>query len=170
MLTDEDIATMGRLGITASMQPMFDGLWGEPAACTSSGSARDRAHRMNRLADLLSAGVLTAFGSDSPVTPIGPWRAVRAAVEHHSPAQRISARAAFAAHTRSGWRAIGDREAGVLAPGAPAHYALWAVEDVVVQAPDGRLSAWSTDPRSGTPGLPLLGDEHSPTRPACAPS
>jgi predicted amidohydrolase YtcJ len=156
MLTDEDIIIMGRLGITASMQPMFDGLWGEPGGMYEQRLGEQRAHGMNRLADLLSSGVLTAFGSDAPVTAIGPWRAVRAAVEHHQPAQRISARAAFAAHTRSGWRAVGDREAGVLAPGAPAHYAVWAVDDMVVQAPDGRLSAWSTDPRSGTPGLPRL--------------
>ncbi len=165
MLADDHIATMGRLGITASMQPMFDGLWGEPGGMYEQRLGVQRAHGMNRLADLLSAGVLTAFGSDAPVTAIGPWRAVRAAVEHHNPAQRVSARAAFAAHSRSGWRAVGDREAGVLAPGAPAHYALWAVDDVVVQVPDGRLSAWSTDPRSGTPGLPRLADDLP--EPAC---
>ena len=33
-----------------------------------------------------------------------------------------------------------------------------------MQAPDERLSAWSTDPRSGTPGLPVLnGDADLPT-------
>ena len=31
-----------------------------------------------------------------------------------------------------------------------------AAEDLVVQAPDARVANWSTDPRSGTPGLPRL--------------
>ena len=40
-------------------------------------------------------------------------------------------------------------------PGAPASYAVWDVDaDLVVQAPDGRVAAWSTDPRAGVPGLP----------------
>jgi hypothetical protein len=46
--------------------------------------------------------------------------------------------------------------AGVLAPGAVASYAVWRAGDLVVQAPDSRVAAWSTDPRSGTPGLPDL--------------
>ncbi len=41
-------------------------------------------------------------------------------------------------------------------PGAPADYAVWRAEDLVVQAPDDRVARWSTDPRSGTPGLPDL--------------
>ena len=97
-----------------------------------------------------------ALGSDSPVTPLDPWGTVRAAAFHRTPAHRISARAAFTAHTRGGWRAVGRDDAGVLVPGAPADYAVWRVGDLVVQAPDERVANWSTDPRSGTPGLPDL--------------
>jgi hypothetical protein len=43
--------------------------------------------------------------------------------------------------------------------------AVWGDVDVVVQAPDSRVSAWSTDPRSGTPGLPDLSSD-APT-PRC---
>ena len=77
---------------------------------------------------------------------------------HRTPAHRISVRAAFAAHTRGGRRAAGDegREPGVLEVGTPATYAVWQPVDLVVQAPDRRIAAWSTDPRSGTPGLPDL--------------
>jgi hypothetical protein len=42
----------------------------------------------------------------------------------------------------------------VLAPGAPATYAVWAAGDLVVQTPDERVASWSTDPRAGVPGLP----------------
>lgn len=161
MLTDEHIATMARLGVIASMQPMFESLWGGDAGMYARRLGRDRVTRMNRMADLARAGVAMAFGSDAPVTELGPWGAVRAAVLHHDAEQRISARAAFNAHTRGGWRAIGQPHIGAIAPGAPAHLAIWNVDDVVVQVQDDRVRNWSTDPRSATPGLPAL-DEHLP--------
>lgn len=159
LLNDEHIAALSALGVTASMQPMFDALWGGTGGMYERRIGPERAAGMNRFADLLAAGVPLAFGSDAPVTALGPWAAVRAAVEHSVPAQRISARAAFAAHTRGAWRAIGRDDAGVLAPGAPAHFAVWDVPAMAVQAPDARIAAWSTDPRSGTPGLPVLGQD-----------
>jgi predicted amidohydrolase YtcJ len=156
LLTDDHVHALAELGVTASMQPMFDGLWGGPGGMYEQRLGAARAAGMNRFADLVSSGVLVAFGSDAPVTDLGPWAAVRAAVHPTNPGQALSTRAAFGAHTRSGWRAIGQPESGTLAPGAPAHLAIWAVDDIVVQAPDERVAAWSTDPRSGTPGLPPL--------------
>lgn len=157
LLDEEHIAVMARLGVTASMQPMFDGLWGGPGGMYERRLGSARAAGMNRFADLHRAGALVAFGSDAPVTDLGPWAAVRAAMEHSNPGQRISARAAFTAHTRSGWRSVGDLEAGVIAPGAPAHIAVWEAEALEVQAPDDRVERWSTDARSGVPLLPSLG-------------
>lgn len=156
MLSDTDIATMTDLGVTASMQPVFDAFWAGPGGMYEQRLGRDRAARMNRFADILAAGGALAFSSDAPVTPLGPWEAVRAAMHHSSPEQRISARAAFSAHTRGGWRAVGEPQAGVLRPGSPAHLAIWQVDALDVQAPDTRVSGWSTDPRSGTPPLPIL--------------
>ncbi len=159
LLTDDHVRALAELGVTASMQPMFDGLWGGPGGMYEQRLGVTRAAGMNRFADLVSAGVLVAFGSDAPVTELGPWAAVRAAVHPTNPGQALSTRAAFGAHTRSGWRAVGQPDTGTLAPGAPAHLAVWAVDDIVVQAPDERVAAWSTDPRSGTPGLPPLGPD-----------
>ena len=68
----------------------------------------------------------------------------------------VAARSAFLAHTRGGWRAAGFDDRGYLDLGTPATFAVWAVGDLVVQAPDDRIQTWSTDPRSGTPGLPDL--------------
>ncbi len=115
------------------------------------------------LAALAAAGVPLALGSG--VSPLDPWRTLRAAVHHADPDQRISSRAAFAAHTRGGWRAAGAPGIGTLVPGAPAHYVIWDSGDLIVEAPDDRIQAWSTDPRSGTPGLPDL-REHA-TLPIC---
>lgn len=156
MLSDDDIEVMAELGITASMQPLFDELWGGPGGMYEARLGAARTLSMNRFADIASAGVALAFGSDSPVTPLGPWAAVRAAMHHTVPAQRLSARAAFSAHTRGGWRAAGSHGTGVLAPGAPAHLAIWDVREFEVHAPDERVTHWSTDPRSGTPALPVL--------------
>ena len=105
-----------------------------------------------------AAGVPVCFGSDSPVTPLRPWASVRACLQHNNPAEQISARAAFLGHTRAGWRAARYRNpmAGQLVPGAPASFAVWEVEELMVQVADGRVQSWSTDPRARTPLLPAL--------------
>ncbi|MGW5503282.1 amidohydrolase [Streptomyces sp. CS207] len=156
MLTPEHIAAFAELGLTASVQPAFDALWGGEDGMYARRLGAERARTLNPYAALLRAGVPLAFGSDSPVTPLDPWGTVRAAAFHRTPEHRVSVRAAFTAHTRGGWRAIGRDDAGVLVPGAPADYAVWRTGALVVQAPDDRVARWSTDPRSGTPGLPDL--------------
>ncbi|MFD7611240.1 amidohydrolase [Streptomyces sp. NPDC059828] len=156
MLTPETVAAFAELGLTASVQPAFDAAWGGDTGMYAQRLGVERARTLNPYAALLRAGVPLAFGSDSPVTPLDPWGTVRAAAFHHTPDHRISVRAAFTAHTRGGWRAIGRDDAGTLVPGAPADYAIWRTGELVVQAPDDRVARWSTDPRSGTPGLPDL--------------
>jgi predicted amidohydrolase YtcJ len=145
-----------RLGVVASVQPVFDALWGGADGMYAERLGPERAMRLNPFAAMAAAGVPLAFGSDAPVTALDPWEAVRAAVGHHNPDHRISARAAFAAHTRGGWRAARVDDAGELAPGAAATFAVWAAGELGVQAPDERVAAWSTDPRAGVPGLPDL--------------
>ncbi|MEU6894372.1 amidohydrolase [Streptomyces sp. NPDC046557] len=156
MMTPATIAAFAELGLTASVQPAFDAAWGGGDGMYADRLGAERARTLNPFAALLKAGVPLAFGSDAPVTPLDPWGTVRAAAFHRTPEHRISVRAAFAAHTRGGWRALGRDDAGTLVPGAPADYAVWRTEELVVQAPDDRVARWSTDPRSGTPGLPDL--------------
>lgn len=107
------------------------------------------AHRQP-LAQLLSAGAQVSFA----LTAENPWQTLRAAV--YDSADGVSARAAFNAVTRFGYRALGSFDGGVLAPGSAATACVWSVESLLVQAADSRVAAWSTDPRSGTPGLPDL--------------
>ncbi|MEV7677305.1 amidohydrolase [Streptomyces sp. NPDC088341] len=156
MLTPETIAAFAELGLTASVQPAFDEAWGGDGGMYARRLGAARARTLNPYAALLRAGVPLAFGSDSPVTPLDPWGTVRAAAFHRTPEHRVSVRAGFTAHTRGGWRAVGRDDAGTLVPGAPADYAVWRTGELVVQAPDDRVARWSTDPRSGTPGLPDL--------------
>ena len=160
------IARMARLGLVASVQPAFDAAWGGPDGMYVLRLGAERAARMNPYAALSAAGVALALSSDAPVTPIDPWGGVRAAVHHRTPGHGISARAAFArAHAGRLAGAGGDDLAGLLVPGAPAHYAVWEAGDLAVQQPDSRVAQWSTDPRSGVSGLPDLGPD-APT-PVC---
>lgn len=127
MLDAPALATMVLLGLTASVQPAFDAAWGGDDGLYAARLGRGRAASLHPLADLRAGGVPLALGSDSPVTPFDPWGAVRAAVAHRTPDQRIPVRAAVSAHTRGGWLAAGAGEsrAGLLEVGAPAHLAVW---------------------------------------------
>ncbi|NAZ80546.1 amidohydrolase family protein [Kineococcus sp. R8] len=150
------IAVLARLGVAASVQPAFDAAWGGADGAYAARLGPERARALHPFAALAAAGVPLALGSDSPVTPLDPWGAVRAAAFHRTPGHATSVRAAFLAHTRGGHRVARTGHPGTLRPGAPASYAVWGAADLVVQAADGRLAAWSTDERSGTPGLPDL--------------
>jgi predicted amidohydrolase YtcJ len=147
------------LGVVASVQPVFDAWWGGETAMYAERLGVDRASMLNPLASMLSAGVPLAFGSDAPVTPLGPWAAIRAAATHHQPEQRLPVRAAFSAHTRGGWRAAGEMTGGTIAVGAAASVAVWECGDLIVETPETRVAAWSTDPRAGVPALPALGED-----------
>jgi predicted amidohydrolase YtcJ len=120
-----DSARLAASGLVASMQPMFDAAWGGPSGMYADRLGTTRATALNRFADLDKAGVVLAFGSDAPVTSLGPWAAVRAAVHPTHPTAGIGAAAAFAAHTAGGWQAAGRQGQGTLRPGAPATFAVW---------------------------------------------
>ena len=87
MVDEATIATLARCGVVASVQPMFDGLWGGPDGMYAE-RVGDRWRGMNPFGSLARAGVVLAFGSDAPVTELGGWEAVRAAAFHHEPSER----------------------------------------------------------------------------------
>jgi len=148
MVDAAQMATLAALGVVASVQPVFDAWWGGPSGMYVDRLGADRARAMNPFAALLAAGVPLAFGSDAPVTPLGPWAAVRAAVGHQTAGSGVPEEVALAAHTAGGHRAAGDSAplAGRLVPGAPASYAVWELGDDLGDEPrclrtvqDGRV-------------------------------
>ncbi|QGN48849.1 amidohydrolase [Micromonospora sp. WMMD558] len=145
------IAGFVEYGVVASMQPAFDRLWGGAGRMYESRLGLARSLESNPMGAMHSVGVALAFGSDSPVTPLDPWGSVRAAAAHHNPAQRMSVRAAFAAHTRGGWRAVHLDAEGVLALGAPATFAVW---DTPVGVERGLPVLQSDDPEARGPEDP----------------
>ncbi|MBB6403049.1 amidohydrolase [Arthrobacter sp. AZCC_0090] len=163
MADASDLARLAKYSITVSAQPAFDAAWGGAGKLYEQRLGA-RSAAMNPFASYYSTGVPVCFGSDSPVTPLRPWSSVRACLEHSNPDQRISARAAFLGHTRAGWRASKQRNPlmGQLVPGAPASFAVWEVEELMVQVADDRVQSWSTDPRARTPLLPALDSGNDP--------
>ena len=129
MVDPAGIKALVALGVTASVQPAFDACWGGPHGMYAARLGHERTNGMNPFATMTAAGMPLAFGSDTPVTPFGPWEAVRAAVNHNDPAQRISPETAFLAHTCGGWRAAGIDDRGHLDVGQPATFAIWSVGD-----------------------------------------
>jgi predicted amidohydrolase YtcJ len=139
---------MADLGVVASMQPLFDDLWGGPELMYAE-RLGERWRGMNPVGSMGRLGVPMAFGSDSPVSPINPWAGVRAAAQHRDPEERLDVRAAFTAHTRGGWYAARVDDAGTLAPGQAAHLAVW-------DCPAGLVG----DLPDLQPGLPLPALRH----------
>ena len=125
MITAREVDALAELGVTASVQPLFDGWWGGAGRLYDQ-RLGERHRGMNPFAAMHAAGVTLAFGSDSPVTPVAPWEAVRAALRHSGPEQSLTAVAALEAHTRGGWSAA-RRDGGTLQAGAPADLAVWDV-------------------------------------------
>ncbi|HET6213408.1 MAG TPA: amidohydrolase family protein [Micromonosporaceae bacterium] len=153
------IAAFVEYGIVASMQPAFDRLWGGPSAMYAQRLGVDRSLAANPMGAMHGVGVALAFGSDSPVTPLDPWGSIRAAMWHHNSAYRMSERAAFAAHTRGGWRAVHRDDEGVLVPGAAATFAAWGTPAGVAEV--GLPVLLSEDPEERGP--------HDPTPlPSCS--
>lgn len=147
------IAGLVEYGVVASVQPAFDRLWGGEHQMYAQRLGVGRALESNPMGAMHGVGVALAFGSDSPVTPLDPWGSVRAALRHHNPAHRMSVKAAFAAHTRGGWRAARHDGEGILSPGAPATFAVWAAPSTLT---------W------GLPDLVAAGvDEPEPPEPVC---
>ena len=113
MLDADLISRLARLGVVASVQPIFDALWGGSHGMYTARLGLERARGLNPFAAMASAGVPLAFGSDAPVTPLGGWEAVRAAAQHQTSEHALTPEQAFAAHTgdrlvRRGCRRCGD--------------------------------------------------------------
>jgi predicted amidohydrolase YtcJ len=146
------IARMVEFGVIASVQPVFDLLWGGADRMYAQRLGVDRAMASNPIGAMHATGVSLAFGSDSPVTALDPWTVVAAAAAPRNPAYRMSVRSAFAASARGGWRAAGVDGVGVLSPGQAATFAVW-------ETPAGL--------RDGLPVLLPELDRPVPPRPIC---
>ncbi len=140
MVDAPQIAALAGFGVVASVQPLFDAYWGGGSGMYAARLGA-RAAAMNPFAALQAAGVTLALGSDSPVSPVGPWAAIRAATGHRTAGSELTEAQAMAAHTVGGHRAAGDPDplAGRIVAGAPASYAVWDGTTCLRTVQRGRL-------------------------------
>ena len=141
IVTPEDAARFGKLGIVASVQPIHctaDHAW------TPARLGPDRVKEAFPWRNLVNSGALLAFGSDAPVEDANPFLGLAAAETRQDPAgdppggflpdQRLTRAEALRAYTAGNARALGHaKDLGILQKGAVADL-LW------VQAPIGALS------------------------------
>ena len=125
--------------------------------------------RMNPFGRMHRAGVALAFGSDTPVTPLDPLGGRPAAAFHHDEAGAAH-RAGRVPGTHPWWLASGRRRRRRRARTRCGRRRTRSGSDadLVVQTPDQRVAAWSTDPRAGVPVLPDL-SAGTPCPPVCGP-
>ncbi|HET7481333.1 MAG TPA: amidohydrolase [Actinomycetota bacterium] len=137
--TDDHIARAARLGLTGSVQPAFDRLWGGSDGLYARRIGAGRAAGMNRFRSMLDAGMVLGAGSDSTVTPLDPFLQMASLRDHHMPDQSVGGRVALMLHTYGSRLLAGaEPDAGYLAPGARADLA-WLDTDPVTAEPGALL-------------------------------
>jgi len=125
-----DRPRFGALGVVASVQPAHATSDLDWAAARLGPDRLEGAYAWN---SLRKAGARLAFGSDAPVEPLGPLRALHAAVTRQTPdgrpeggwrpSERLSRAAALRAHTLgAAYAGFQDDEIGSITPGKRADW------------------------------------------------
>ena len=119
VLSEADIARIGRFGAVASVQPAF---LGSEVDWIESRVGPDRLQRTYAFASLMAAGALLVGGSDAPVEAPDPWEAMALCRDRAGlvPSQAISAGAALAMYTTNAAKAMAERPP--LGLGSPADF------------------------------------------------
>jgi predicted amidohydrolase YtcJ len=135
--TDDQMARAARLGLRASVQPVFDAYWGGESGMYADRIGRERALGMNRFETMASHGLILGSGSDSTVTPLDPFLQMKALRLHHVEEERAGRTQAIRLVTmgaRLQARARGP--AGVLEPGLPADLVALDRDPAAIEADD----------------------------------
>ena len=138
-------ATLARLGVVASVQPVFDALWGGPAGMYAARLGERWSGHEPLPPTSSRGGVRLAFGSDSPVTPLVPGPPSGPPYTTTPRPAAHPAGAGVRAHTRGGALRRPRRRRRRAAAGHRADLAVWDVP--------GGLAA---------DGLPDLDTRHRP--------
>jgi predicted amidohydrolase YtcJ len=116
--TQEHIEACARMEIALSMQPQFDALWANEGGMYDVRLGNVRKRTMNAMGRIDRAGALLCGGDDSPVCALDPLAGMQAVIEHHEPAERLSANRALAMYTiNAACFGYAEEETGNLAPG-----------------------------------------------------
>jgi hypothetical protein len=145
LLRQREVDRFGRLGVTASIQPIHAAADRDLVESCWDGR-QDGAYAWRALR---TAGVHLAAGSDAPVESVNPWLGIFAAVHRRLPsdarddwraAQSLTVMEALSAYTLGPARALGVADEGHLRPGARADLAVLNVDLGTLLAADERLA------------------------------
>jgi predicted amidohydrolase YtcJ len=118
LATEAQIAACARLGVTLSMQPLFDATWGADGGMYEARLGTARKRTMNAFGRIRRAGARIVGGDDSPVCALDPLASMQAMLDHHEAAERLDAHAALAAFTAdAAWFGHVEGTTGTLAIG-----------------------------------------------------
>ena len=133
MASDEQMQRAANLGLSISVQPAFDVLWGTQGLMYEQRLGRERAVAMNLFGRMRDAALQLGGGSDTPVSPIDPRVGLWALENHHDESERWDRRSALDLFT-SGAAKIGHLESrkGRLASGFDADFGVYENDPTTV--------------------------------------
>lgn len=89
--SDKHMDMLAEMGLIASMQPAFAGLWGQPeGGFYEQMLGRERADRMEVFPEVLKRGGVICGGSDSPVTLVNPLFGIASCINNADPRRNVS--------------------------------------------------------------------------------
>lgn len=132
LVRQDHVRRMAELGVVASMQPCFDAAWGGSDALYSRRFGAAAALETNPFSWFAEHNVAMAFGSDSTVTPMGPWAAVEAATQHRG-GHRLDLVTSWSAHSLGGRYVAHQDEVGPLRVGHRADLAAWHADPLEIR-------------------------------------
>lgn len=137
VLTHDDMNRLGRLGVSAAVQPPFIG---SEAEWLIKRLGEERIGRTYAFRSMEVAGVRLAGSSDSPVEPPDPWLGMALAQDRlgMAPGQAISAERALAMYTSGAAYALEEPEP--LAVGSPADFIVVDRDPVAVNPDELRAT------------------------------
>ena len=137
VLTPEDVHRIGRMGITASVQPAFIG---SETSWLGARVGEERLATTYPFASLLAAGATLAGGSDSPVESPDPFAGMALARDREgmTPEQGLEAEDALGMFTEGGARALD--EPPPLGVGSPADFVVVDRDPLQVSADELRAT------------------------------
>lgn len=126
VMPPELIDEVAELGLIVSAQPSFELAWGGPDGLYAARLGPTRAAWTGPFRALADRGVPLAFGSDSNVRPMDPWRTVYAAQHRAVEQHAVTRLEAVSASSLGGRFAAGqERFVGVVRAGMRADLAVW---------------------------------------------
>jgi len=100
------------------MQPNFDLLWGGEMGFYARKLGIERSRIMNRFATFTQAGVKITGGSDWYITALDAVASIRAAMQHHNPAERLTHAQSVDIYTRNAaWLSHEEEQRGQIKAG-----------------------------------------------------